>query len=257
MFVKKMFCFKLIIFLILTMGVTLVVSRHYFSNDNIHLINDHAILPSNASDATLQYITNQRKFKKIVAISATSNASISTNGISNLPYLKNLSRVDLSYSDNITDSALLYISRISGLKFLKLTGCFKITDQGISYLSRLEHLEILDLSINDQITDDGLSTLIRLQNLREIHIHHCPRVTDDFVFKSCKFPALKYLDVRQTMITEAGVNKAKAECSNISFNFDKENVISDCNKLIPFRVFFRELNMPNDFQGVGKTPEND
>ncbi|XP_073110721.1 uncharacterized protein [Elaeis guineensis] len=95
---------------------------------------------------------------------------------------RNLSVLDLSWCDSITNEAICAIRTLSSLTVLCLQGCALVTDSGLSYLaigSSSRTLRKLDLSECDQITDAGVCMLSEMSCLQELSLAECgPAITD-------------------------------------------------------------------------------
>ncbi|KAG1335311.1 F-box/LRR-repeat protein 2 [Cocos nucifera] len=95
---------------------------------------------------------------------------------------RNLSVLDMSWCDSITNEALSAITTLSSLTVLCLQGCAMVTDLGLSYLaigSSSRTIRKVDLSECDQITDAGVCMLSEMSCLQELNLAECgPAITD-------------------------------------------------------------------------------
>ncbi|XP_008791698.1 F-box/LRR-repeat protein 2-like [Phoenix dactylifera] len=95
---------------------------------------------------------------------------------------RNLSVLDLSWCDSITNMALSAISMLSSLTVLCLQGCTLVTDLGLCYLamgSSSRTLRKLDLSECHQITDTGVCMLSEMSGLQELNLAECGSAITD------------------------------------------------------------------------------
>jgi hypothetical protein len=79
--------------------------------------------------------------------------------------IKNLTSLDLSYWDNLTNARLAHFSKIHSLTLLDLTCCSALRDAGLMHLKDLNNLQKLRLAGCDEITGKGLIHLAELPNL--------------------------------------------------------------------------------------------
>ncbi|MBP3956243.1 hypothetical protein J8F10_13215 [Gemmata sp. G18] len=129
--------------------------------------------------------------------------------------LKNLSRLDLSGSRELSDTDLRGIAdKLPALTALNLTWCEQVTDAGVKALAdTLPALTTLDLNACDQVTDAGVKALAdKLPALIALNLTWCKQVTDAGVKALAdKLPALTTLDLAYCdQVTDAGV-KALAD----------------------------------------------
>lgn len=91
---------------------------------------------------------------------------VTDEGLRRLAPHSQLSRLNLSWCEEISDRGLQHLSGISSLTHLDLLGCHAITDEGLSHLLRLPRLTRLNLWRCDGITDAGLAALQKKPTLR-------------------------------------------------------------------------------------------
>ncbi|XP_068643490.1 uncharacterized protein [Aristolochia californica] len=105
-----------------------------------------------------------------------------TGVIALIKFTQNLTIMDLSWCDRITDQALEAMATANFLQVLNLHGCCLVTDWGLVSLatgSSSRTLKILDVSECDQITDFGVSLLQHMSCIEELSLAECgPKVTD-------------------------------------------------------------------------------
>lgn len=127
---------------------------------------------------------------------------------------------------NLSDKGLKYIAdNFPYLVFLSV-GCYidivgfvtrnKITNAGLKHLSNMKQLLWLDLGGLD-INDEGIENLGKMEQLYRLGIEKT-KVTDasvDIIIKN--FPNLESLDVRETLISAAGVARLEANRISVSW----------------------------------------
>ncbi|XP_010254010.1 PREDICTED: F-box/LRR-repeat protein 20-like [Nelumbo nucifera] len=95
---------------------------------------------------------------------------------------QNLTALDLTKCEKVTDQALEAIGAATSLQVLNLQGCSLVTDWGLASLatgSSSRTLKKLVLAECDQITDVGVSLLQQMYQLEELNLAECgPKVTD-------------------------------------------------------------------------------
>ena len=94
-----------------------------------------------------------------------------------------------------TNDDLTHISGLPNLTSLDLSECQKITDAGLKHLSSMKNLTSLDLRDCDQITDDGLGHLKDLPNLTSLDLSGCWKITDDGLGHISSMPNLTSLNL--------------------------------------------------------------
>ena len=112
-----------------------------------------------------------------------------------------LRELDLCDSD-ITDAALVAVSRLSKLTTISLTGP-KVTDAGLTLLSNLRDLEVLILGQVD-VTDEGLKQIHHLKKLRILNLVS-DRITDAGLAYIAGLTDLEHLLINSSAITDAGL----------------------------------------------------
>ena len=130
--------------------------------------------------------------------------SYSLKDISAAKGLRNLSWLDLSDKEQITDAGLLYLP--GSLKTLDLQGDSQITDAGIKSLSALTSLTSLNLKGVEQITDAGLHYLPG--SLKTLKLEGDSRITNAGLKTLSTLPSLTSLDLAHLRnITDAGLQE--------------------------------------------------
>lgn len=180
-----------------------------------------------------------RNWTKIERINAR-GTKVTDNTLALLAGKTAITALDIGYAE-VTDSGLQHLSTLTNLRELAFGGN-KLTEVGLQVLRTLPQLRSLDLS-GKQRTDSGLWTLgttdlgldavatvteLRelnlsglgitgrglgklkpLANLERLDVHACKRVGDDAAAFLASLPALKWVDVRDTAFTQAGVEELK------------------------------------------------
>ena len=91
---------------------------------------------------------------------------ITVSGLECLTWLVQLSSLNLTCCENLTDAGLQHLTGLAQLSSLSVCWCVKLTDAGLQYLAGLVHLSSLDLSCCENLTDAGLQHLTALCSCR-------------------------------------------------------------------------------------------
>jgi hypothetical protein len=120
------------------------------------------------------------KFKKLTYTIVSSTLrnkkleQISTNNT----LQQNLTTLNLSGCNNITDEGLQQLTQLKNLTTLDLSGCKQITDGGLNNLAQLTKLTTLDLCGCELITNAGLNNFAQLTKLTTLNLCNCYKITD-------------------------------------------------------------------------------
>lgn len=91
---------------------------------------------------------------------------VTDEGLRRLAPHGHLSRLNLSWCEEITDRGLEHLTSLQSLTHLDLLGCHALTDEGLRHLLHLPRLARLTLWRCDGITDEGLAPLQQRPSLR-------------------------------------------------------------------------------------------
>ena len=126
---------------------------------------------------------------ELPAFPSDKSTAFTDAGLAHLARLKNLKKLNISYSGGVTDAGLAHLKVLANLETLTIGFCPKLTDAGLAHLQGLTKLE--DLTLNGLlITDAGLANLKALPELRRLDLRDTGAgVTDKgiLLFKDCKF----------------------------------------------------------------------
>lgn len=114
---------------------------------------------------------------------------------------------------SINDASLTHLKDLLSLQELWL-GSTQIKGSGLVHLKRLQNLETIDLGGCDQLRDSGLEHLKKLPRIKEIYLWGCNKITDRGLVHLEGLSALQTLDLGQTKVTDAGVNRFKQALPN-------------------------------------------
>jgi hypothetical protein len=106
----------------------------------------------------------------------------------------------------ITDRGIEAISGITSLESLGLTGA-SITDNAFAHIANLTHLWCVSLDHCGKVNGSELGKLAALQKLTFLCLQDCP--IDDAAMKNLKGLRLRALNLRQTNITDQGIDELK------------------------------------------------
>ncbi len=138
------------------------------------------------------------------------SCSLTDEGLQQLPPLPDLELLNL-FNNQITDGALLKLTkaRFPKLRCLILSRT-DVTAEGLARLADLEgQLHIGEL----RLTDNDLGFLAHAKGIYTVSLFR-NRLTDDAIEHLAQLKHLQYLDVRQTGITEEGLQRLQAELPN-------------------------------------------
>ena len=137
-------------------------------------------------------------------------------GLNSLRLMPNLVAVDLSGSQRtdsglwaatITDRGLETLAVLTRLERLNLRNS-KISDVGFAKLSSLP---LRDLNLAEtQLSATGLAALPALSKLERLSLWKCKRVEDDAIESIAGLKQLRWLDVKGTKLTAAGIARLRA-----------------------------------------------
>ena len=127
-------------------------------------------------------------------------------------------------ADAIDDEDLVSLASFKNLDTLWLTSeqlvskaCVPIGNEGVKYLTRLKSLR--ELWLNYTLVDEqGLRHLVGLPRLERLCLFQCKRVTDGAIEPLAAIKTLKFLDIRETLITDAGFQVLQEALPNCEIN---------------------------------------
>ncbi len=129
--------------------------------------------------------------------------------------LTNVTSLNLSGCDGLTDVSLSHLSDLTYLAVLNLSGCDGLTDVSLSHLSDLTNLAELNLSGCDGLTDVSLSHLSDLTNLASLDLSGCYRLTDASLSHLSDLTNLASLDLNGCFeLTEPAVHELREALSS-------------------------------------------
>src|SRR4051794_14381165 len=130
-----------------------------------------------------------------------SETRIADIGFQYLKPLKNITRVNLYYAEQIGDGALAVMREWKNLKELNLRGT-KVTDAGLVHLAGLP-VESLDVGYS-LFTDNGFDQLVNLPQLKKLAVGG-NKLTDTGINSLRLLPALVDLDLSGGQRTDSGI----------------------------------------------------
>ena len=104
--------------------------------------------------------------------------------------LANLSVVYLDGCSNLTDAALVHVSKIAGLRELYITGD-GITDDGLAALSGCK--DLVEFGLDAPVTGEGFGHLKCLPALAELHLPLCSKLEPENLALLAELPELTKL----------------------------------------------------------------
>jgi len=136
------------------------------------------------TDAGLQNLSALRALEEL----ALGGNKLNEVGLQVLISLPNLKKLDLSGRQR-TDSGLWFVA---------------VTDFALEPVATLRELRELNVS-GTQVSSRGLSKLSALTKLEKLDLHGARRIADDAAGALAAFPALQWVDLKDTTFTAAGV----------------------------------------------------
>ncbi|EFN77352.1 Putative RNA-binding protein EEED8.10 [Harpegnathos saltator] len=132
--------------------------------------------------------------------------------------LVNLRRLEITHFFALSNEQLINVAlNCPQITHLDISGCDKVTDTGIIAIAGLSKLEYLYINFLTNITNHSLKNLV---NLKIFECHSCPLITDHGVCKILvSSPQLQLLDLSQCCnITNATYEVAKRICDSRTNN---------------------------------------
>ena len=168
------------------------------------------------SDGTLEIVS------RIVGLEAldVAHTSVTDNGLDYLITLVNLKELSLGRG-RLTNASLQVLKMLPTITYLDLSGARpappdmpgRATQQGIPEASvraiaELKELRVLKLGYS-AIGAEGLRILSSVATIEKLGLEGCRRVNDAALQELANWKNLKYVDVQDTQVTQAGVDALK------------------------------------------------
>ena len=115
----------------------------------------------------IKFVPTKHDGTPLTKIFNSKNSKNNYNSLSIISQFKNICKLDLSKSQELTDS---HLEHLNGLKMLDLSCCQNITNEGLKYLT---NVETLNLSRCQGISDDGLKYL---SNTKSLNLSYCKHI---------------------------------------------------------------------------------
>ncbi|GMH37025.1 hypothetical protein BSKO_04898 [Bryopsis sp. KO-2023] len=120
------------------------------------------------------------RFSDVTSLKLTHvRMSVTDESLSRINSLSKLTRLDLSWCNELTDKGLGAVGKMSGLTDLNLACCKKITDRGIGALLWLRALNTLNLRACEKVTNAGIELLGSISSLTHLDLWGCENITKD------------------------------------------------------------------------------
>ncbi|MBB75702.1 MAG: hypothetical protein CMJ75_14450 [Planctomycetaceae bacterium] len=113
---------------------------------------------------------------------------------------------------DITDTDLSAFNTLPHLQSLKLSGT-QVSTTGLSHLTNLPQLQILELDSCPQLSDSALVQVAKIRSLKTLNLRDTP-ITDAGVEYLTSLKKLRTLSIGNSQITEAGVAKLQQALPN-------------------------------------------
>ncbi len=149
---------------------------------------------------------------------------ISDEGLAAIPPLPNLSYFAAN-TGNMSDEGLRHLSRLQGLQILRLHWG-KLTGEGFRHLTELPHLREL-YADHGQLTDASLAHLGQIATLQKLGLDANKELSDAGLAHLHGLSNLQFLSVKETAVTEAGVQELQAKLPACKISWDGEVARAD------------------------------
>lgn len=185
--------------------IKLEILNKRFKNVMRTAIWNHLVLIYKINYKTIKFMIDNYKFTNFNFICTKSH--VITDEIAKLFSVRNMTKINLSYCNNITDASVILLT---GCRKLILSNCKNITDASIRYLGNCHYL---DLS-STKITDESVKYLT---NCRILVLYECRRITDISVklLRNCRILNI----VGCPYITNVGVRTLNCHKLKVSINW--------------------------------------
>ncbi|MCA9013066.1 MAG: hypothetical protein KDB01_25115 [Planctomycetaceae bacterium] len=194
----------------------------------LHHLTDLHLEDTQIGDGTCQAIVEIETLEHL----EIPNTRVTDDGAALTMNLPRLSRLNLGYNDKISDVTLERLSNKTSLRefLLKSTGITDaglrhleksaliklevggnsaVTDVGINSVAQIKSLVGLDINDGNSVSNNAIAQLSALPALCEKLIVSRTSITDDCIKDLIKHPFLKLLDVKNTQISEHGVERLR------------------------------------------------
>ena len=133
------------------------------------------------------------------ALSLAEHRDIGAAGLFEICGLERLVELGLRHCVNLVDDALAELARRPTLRVLDVAGCTQLSRAGFAHLARITTLCELGLAYAPSVNDETVELLTSLKELVVLSVAYCPALTSAGLAKLAALPALKQVDVRQTL----------------------------------------------------------
>ena len=133
------------------------------------------------------------------ALSLAEHRNIGAAGLFEICGLERLVELGLRHCLNLVDDALAELARRPTLRVLDVAGCTQLSRAGLAHLARITTLCELGLAYAPSVNDETVELLTSLKELVVLSVAYCPALTSAGLAKLAALPALKQVDVRQTL----------------------------------------------------------
>ncbi len=150
--------------------------------------------------------------------------------------LSDVSSLDLSHCQNLTDAGLAHLSGLTQLTSLDLGGCWRLSNEGMGHLAVLTQLTSLNLCFCENVTDAGLGHLSGLTQLTSLNLSGCWRLSNEGMGHLAVLTQLTSLDLSWCLdLTDAGLEHLAELTQLTSLDLNECWQLTDAG-LEPFRA---------------------
>jgi len=107
--------------------------------------------------------------------------------LDNCLFIQSLVHLDLSFSENITDSIFQMMPKNNNIKSLNMHGCIELTDFSLfSIAKKCKMLERFYISDCDNITNNGVEAIMKCEKLTCLTLSKCGKISDSVFSNTIK-----------------------------------------------------------------------
>ncbi len=168
-------------------------------------------------------VENLSKSKTLRSLLAQDFAISSASG-RHLAAIPTLESLEVFRCQGFGSEGVLALAPLTKLERLTLRDLPEVDDAALAVLASLPNLKRLYLHELPSVSDEGLKHLTAAKHLQVLDIWAVPRMTDAAVAAIASLPDLKELSIRETGVSEAGLEKIAAMPSLVSLTFKNGDV---------------------------------
>ena len=168
---------------------------------------ENKVLDSSLDDASsTSFLTSFSDHEKVKDTDSDLKMPFGIQPLLSTSVTSNLTFLDLSGSQRLSDNGLLQLSNLHALEIARLDHCHAITGPGLQAFSSSHRLHSLSLAHCRRMTDDGIHRISHLLSIENISLEGCRCLTDQSLISLADMVGLRKLDLGQCdLITDDGL----------------------------------------------------